>query len=209
MKSLYCFLGGVSISIFISLFINNTIQSNRMRHIEVPIPHYQSTEIPALDMVQLDCMARNIFFEARGESVQGKAMVGLVVLERTKSPHFPQTICGVVTQAEKDTHGLIIKNKCQFSWFCDNEDHTIDFHNEAVAREWKESYIVAEMVMLGKIKENVDMSGVTHYHNGTVKPFWAKNKNYKLVAHIGGHLFYRWKKALLPRWQAADTVAMN
>jgi spore germination cell wall hydrolase CwlJ-like protein len=199
MNSLYQLLGGILVSIIGGIYLHyNVITHSRIQE-SLPIPYTASiTHHSLLDHEQLDCMARNIFFEARGESAQGKAMVGLVVLERVRSPHFPHTICGVVTQANRDINGHIIKNECSFSWICDGQEHDINLSNPAVQEEWKQSYLVAEMVMLHQIKEKIDMDGVTHYHNQTVSPDWAHNKNYKLVAIIGHHLFYRWKNALLP-----------
>jgi N-acetylmuramoyl-L-alanine amidase len=43
-------------------------------------------------------LARTIHGEARGEPYVGKVAVGAVVLNRTKSPSFPNTIAGVVYQ---------------------------------------------------------------------------------------------------------------
>jgi spore germination cell wall hydrolase CwlJ-like protein len=200
MKSFYLLLGGTLISLIGGLYMHhNVLIHSRMLQV-LPIPQTATlTQHSLIDHDQLDCMARNIFFEARGEPARGKAMVGLVVLERIQSPHFPHTVCQVVEQAEHDANGNIIRNKCQFSWVCDGKDHYIDLDNPCVQEEWKQSYLVAEMVMLHQVKEKIDMDGVTHYHNGTVSPDWAHNKNYRLVARIGHHLFYRWKNALLPK----------
>lgn len=216
MNPRYYYLCGISsfIVTFIFVMFNRPYTGNVVY--TLPIPNQHGVEYGQIDRVQLDCMARNIFFESRGEAASGKAMVGFVVLERTQSPHFPSTVCGVVHQAERDAKGHIILYRCAFSWYCDGEDHHINFHDEVVAKEWDESYIIAKLVMLGKIKPRIDMYGVTHYHARTKtpsgKPFWALNKNYKLVAHIGGHFFYRWKKAMLPKWEPvvnANNIAMN
>jgi spore germination cell wall hydrolase CwlJ-like protein len=200
MKSLYLLIAGTLISVIGGIVLHHNVVLHSRTLQNIPIPQTASiTHRGLLDHDQLDCMARNIFFEARGESAQGKAMVGIVVLERMSSPHFPHTVCEVVQQTERDANGNIIRNKCQFSWYCDGKDHYIDLNNPCVQEEWKQSYLVAEMVMLHQVKEKIDMAGVTHYHNGTVSPDWAHNKNFKLVARIGHHLFYRWKNALLPK----------
>ena len=53
----------------------------------------------------LECLAKNIYFEARGESHKGKIAVAQVTLNRViHSSEFNKTICGVVYQ------------KDQFSW---------------------------------------------------------------------------------------------
>jgi spore germination cell wall hydrolase CwlJ-like protein len=173
-------------------------------HVIIPlaIPHQSSTVNEYVDTMQLDCLAQNVFFEARGENAKGKMFVAMVVMERTQSPHFPSTVCGVVKQTSMNESG----KGCQFSWTCDRIDHTVDLHNATVREEWMQSYVIARMVMIGQLKPSIDMAGVTHYHAKSVKPFWAKDhKDYKLVATVGNHMFYRWKKAMLPKLN----VAMN
>jgi spore germination cell wall hydrolase CwlJ-like protein len=59
------------------------------------------------------CLAEGIYFEARGEKVEGQAAVAQVILNRVRNPTFPNTICGVVYQ--NDTW----RNRCQFSFACD------------------------------------------------------------------------------------------
>ena len=53
------------------------------------------------------CMAKNIYFEARNESLQGKMAIALVTLQRVKDYRYPNTVCDVVYE-----------NK-QFSWYSD------------------------------------------------------------------------------------------
>lgn len=52
----------------------------------------------------VECLARNIYFESRGESELGQMAVALVTLNRTVSDKFPRSVCSVVYQ------------KKQFSW---------------------------------------------------------------------------------------------
>lgn len=206
MTRLCSFMAWLSFALFSSLMIAAIYEYAILRpRVQVPLalPPNTQQQVKMLDMVELDCMARNVFFEARGENANGKMMVATVVLERTMSPHFPGTVCGVVNQANTDANGKIIKYQCSFSWVCDGEKHDIDFTNEAVAKEWEQSYTIAKLVMLGALKPKLDMEGVTHYHAKYVKPFWSKDKNYKMVARVGDHLFYRWKKATMPKLNVA------
>lgn len=161
--------------------------------LQLPPDNYQA---PKIDYQALQCMTENIFFEARGESDEGKAMVGVVVIQRMKSPHFPDTVCGVVHQAITDNNGFPIKNLCQFSWYCDGRTDSINLHNEQVADEWIASQKIARAVLSGKYKKlMVKYTGVTHYHADYSDPYWAHNKNYRMVIRVGSHMFYRWKKA--------------
>ena len=63
------------------------------------------------------CLATAIYFEARGEPVQGQIAVGQVILNRVRSPNFPETICGVVYQGQ-------MSPGCQFSFTCDGKTDT-------------------------------------------------------------------------------------
>lgn len=47
---------------------------------------------------EIQCLAEAMYFEARGEGVTGQEAVALVTLNRTKTPGFPKTVCGVVYQ---------------------------------------------------------------------------------------------------------------
>jgi spore germination cell wall hydrolase CwlJ-like protein len=114
---------------------------------------------------EVQCLADNIYYESRGESFKGKLAVAVVTLNRTKSPDFPHTICGVVYQ------------KDQFSWTRTKHKIT-DFY------AWTDSLLAASMAM-----EDSNVLGnfrATHYHNNTVSPAWGLRK----VAKIGKHIFY-------------------
>ena len=46
----------------------------------------------------ITCLAIAIYFEARGEPVDGQIAVGNVILNRAKDPRFPNDVCSVITQ---------------------------------------------------------------------------------------------------------------
>jgi len=56
---------------------------------------------------EIKCLADNIYFEARNESVKGQVAVASVTKNRVKSKHYPNTICKVVWEHR------------QFSWTLD------------------------------------------------------------------------------------------
>lgn len=208
MKTLCSFIAWMCSTAFCMLIaaavFNMTIYSKWV-HVALPIPPANDASNYGYDAAQLDCLARNIFFEARGESAKGKEMVGFVVMERTKSPHFPNTICGVVEQANMNSNGKIIKHQCAFSWYCDGRNHSYDFSAPTRAKAWAQSYAIAKLIVTGKLKAPAFMHGVTHYHANYVHPYWAKDhKDYRLVARVGDHLFYRWRKANMPKLELAS-----
>lgn len=59
---------------------------------------WRSLKRHTLNKEEMDIMARTIYSEARGESYTGQVAVGAVVMNRIRSPQFPDTIRGVVFQ---------------------------------------------------------------------------------------------------------------
>lgn len=136
----------------------------------------------ALKEPGIEWLAKNVYFEARAESIEGRIGIAEVTLSRVASKCFPSSIEAVVTQTHKPG-----TKSCQFSWTCDGKEDTI-----AEQSAWSESVIIAHTVksQYGKIDDITN--GAHHFHNDSVKPAWTKNK--KLVVHtktIGNHLFYR------------------
>ena len=131
------------------------------------------------------CLALNIYFEARGSNLADKVAVADVVLNRKKDRRYPDTVCGVVQQAMLDANGQPRRNKCQFSWYCDGKaDKPTD------ADRWEESKLLAyQMLVHGRYRGISE--GATHYHATYVNPKWAAS--FQLVGRIGEHIFYRWE----------------
>lgn len=126
---------------------------------------------------QLECLTRNIYYEAASEPFEGKVAVAQVTLNRVESGNFANTVCGVVYEKNVVYEKVI----CQFSWFCDGKSANKPIHAEA----WNESYEVAKRVLL----ENFRLPSLTtaiYYHADYVNPQWGKPK----VAKIGRHIFY-------------------
>jgi N-acetylmuramoyl-L-alanine amidase len=127
---------------------------------------------------QLDCLARNIYYEAGGEPFEGKVAVAQVTVNRAASGQFPNDICRVVYQKN------IVYDKvlCQFSWYCEGPARVPPKH----AAAYKESETVARQVLL----EGFRLPSLKHalyFHATHINPKWNKEK----VAVIGGHIFYK------------------
>lgn len=135
------------------------------------------------------CMALNIYHEARSENMAGKFAVADVVLNRVNDRRYPDTVCGVIFQAELSEWWLErgrevpVKGRCQFSWYCDGlKDDPME------SDSWAEALIISYQIL------NKDMyrgltEGATHYHANYVSPPWAPS--FHFVGHIGSHIFYR------------------
>ena len=135
------------------------------------------------------CMALNIYHESRSENLAGKFAVADVVMNRVNNRNYPDSVCGVIYDAElkpswKDpTKEVPVRNRCQFSWYCDGK---LDDPTETDA--WNESILVAhQSIYEGRMLGLTE--GATHYHTTYVEPYWASSLD--LVGHIGSHIFYR------------------
>lgn len=152
--------------------------------IEVSTPVKQQV----IDYDQLECLAKNIYFEARGESLEGQIAVSQVVMNRVQSKHFPNTICEVVYQGQLSTWYLEVKgievpvrNRCQFSWWCDGRSD-----NPKDMTAWGEALTVAAGVIRNEYNDYTN--GAMWYHANYVKPDWRHQFTH--VTDIGNHKFY-------------------
>ena len=121
------------------------------------------------------CLAEALYFEARGETVEGQFAVAEVILNRVDSSRFPDSVCGVVNQ------GTGRQFACQFTYTCDGKPETI-----SDPRAWENVGKVAITAIKGLPRTLT--RGATHYHTTSVSPSWARQ--YNRVAQIGVHLFY-------------------
>ena len=162
----------------------------------------QAKVVGPIDLRQeAECLALNIYHEARSERTAGMWAVADVTINRVKSIQFPNTICEVVHQGpvyeswktarfdhlpESERIYNPVKGMCQFSWYCDGKSDVPK--NE---KAWRKAQDVAFLVYYNKIQIDVT-EGATHYHATYVKPAWAKTKT--RTTRIEKHIFYRWEK---------------
>ena len=126
---------------------------------------------------QLDCLTRNIYWEAASEPFEGKVAVAQVTLNRVEDGRFANTVCGVVYQKNVFYEKVV----CQFSWFCEG-NHKIKAVYQPM---WKESELVAKKVLLENFRLP-SMKNALYYHADYVNPNWRKPK----IEQIGRHIFY-------------------
>jgi hypothetical protein len=128
---------------------------------------------------ELHCLAENIYFEARGESLEGQYAIAEVTMNRLASPHFPDTVCEVVHDTRWDR--LRRRLVAHFSWTA------FEVRSEPTGPAWKQAKVVATAVYDGHYMPVVP--GALFYHATYVNPYWANSK--RIVAKIGNHIFYR------------------
>src|SRR5262245_34173560 len=122
------------------------------------------------------CLATAIYFEARGEPLQGQIAVGQVILNRVRSPNFPETICGVVYQGQ-------MSPGCQFSFTCDGKTDTPKNAVHCALAQKLARQITSGQVWLPEIGYS------TFYHADYVSPQWKSAMN--RIDSIGRHIFYK------------------
>ena len=158
----------------------------------------------------IDCLAKNIYYEAGSEPEEGKVAVAMVTINRVRDGRFGKTVCSVVDQRtvrvktievskdkmvqtgffgrpEKQTvKSYVTQNAavCQFSWRC----MFVHAPKDTDAR-WEESNRVAQELLKGNYTIwQAKYSDALYFHATAVRPSWAKSK--QPVSRIGGHVFY-------------------
>jgi spore germination cell wall hydrolase CwlJ-like protein len=122
------------------------------------------------------CLTEALYFEARGETLEGMFAVAEVILNRRDSGTYPTSVCGVVHQ------GTGAQYACQFTYTCDGRSDVV-----LEQGAWNVVGRVAS-VMLGGAPRNLT-NGATFYHTRGVNPSWSAR--FTRTAAIGAHLFYR------------------
>lgn len=135
-----------------------------------------TSETQALLEREIECLALNIYFEARGESKDGRLAVGHVVMNRVADPRFPSSVCEVVRQG-----GEAALHRCQFSWWCDGRS---DRPTDIAA--WDASKALARKIYWGLSEDPT--GGALWYHADYVNPYWRKV--FAVGPTIGRHIFY-------------------
>jgi spore germination cell wall hydrolase CwlJ-like protein len=123
------------------------------------------------------CLADAVYFEARGEAVRGQIAVAQVVMNRTFSGFYPNTVCGVVYQ-NKHRHMA-----CQFTFACDDNPDVV---NEPDM--WDRAKKIARAMLDGQLWLP-EVGKSTHYHAYWVRPSWVSEM--KKMYKFGVHTFYR------------------
>lgn len=125
------------------------------------------------DDQEQDCLASAVYFEARGESLEGQLAVAEVVMNRAASGRYPSTLCGVVEQPS------------QFSFVnrtgrIPNADRSSD--------AWRRAVAIARIAQ-DRVTTQLGSSDVLWYHADYVSPSWGRRLN--RMTKIGLHIFYR------------------
>jgi spore germination cell wall hydrolase CwlJ-like protein len=121
------------------------------------------------ESAQHECLAGAVYFEAKGESLQGQLTVAEVILNRTRSGRFPASVCGVV------------KQRGQFSFVRGGRIPPVARGTAA----WRKAVGIAR-IALGGLADGAAPKAL-FFHARYVSPGWKL----KRVAAVGNHIFYR------------------
>jgi len=160
------------------------VSNHKLTNLRAGIESMPAGYVTAQEKIQsLDCLTRNIYWEAASEPFEGKVAVAQVTMNRLASGRFGDSVCGVIYQKNVFYERVI----CQFSWVCESTHKTRPIHQPL----WAESELVAKKVLL----ENFRLPGIKNalfYHADYISdPGWSKRLN--RVTTIGHHIFYEQK----------------
>lgn len=119
----------------------------------------------------LRCLAGAVYFEARGEPLDGQLAVAQVIINRAEDGRFPRSYCGVVRQ------------KGQFSFM--RGQHMPAAPTGSVA--WARAVAIAQIAHKGLWDSEVGEA--VFFHARYVRPGWSHTKT--RLAQIDTHIFYR------------------
>ncbi|HEX8192670.1 MAG TPA: cell wall hydrolase [Allosphingosinicella sp.] len=132
-----------------------------------PAPARRAASASAVSSSELDCLAKVVLYEAGSEPRAGQLAVAQVVMNRVRSPRFPNSICGVIYQ------------RGQFS--------AIRSYSPPRGARWNRALSLAREVISGEAAPVVGRA--LYFHATRVRPAFARTQT--RVAQIGGHVFYR------------------
>lgn len=151
------------------LVMVSTLNSYEFKPYEFPL------KLTKAQSKEVECLALNIYREARGEPHLGMVAVAFVTMNRVFNEDFPSTVCEVVKQRNKTT--------CQFSWYCMKGLPNINPYNYEYIKR------IATLVYINTDKIKDPTKGALFYHADYVKPRWSFRM--KKTTTIGKHIFYR------------------
>jgi spore germination cell wall hydrolase CwlJ-like protein len=124
------------------------------------------------DVREIECLARNVYFESRGEPLRGRYAVANVTMNRVADNSFPSNVCGVVHQKNR--------RACQFSWVCKP-------YSVRDKEAYQNALDIARKVYYNEISDIT--SGAQYFHASYVNPSWSRK--FQRTLQVGMHYFYK------------------
>ena len=127
---------------------------------------------------EVNCLALNIYHEAKNQSVVGMVAVAETTMNRVQDRRWPSTVCAVVKQQRNGV--------CQFSWYCDGKSDKPKIHIPLEKHKWIVSIHIAQAII--EHGTRTITRGSLWYHSVKVRPHWADA--YQQTVQIEDHIFY-------------------
>ena len=127
------------------------------------------SDMPAEIDEETRCLAGAVYFESKGETLNGQLAVARVVIARRDSGRFASSLCGVVYQPS------------QFSFVRGGRMPAIP----TASQDWKEAVAIAQIAM--KDSWDSPVEGALFFHARHVSPGWRMQR----LAAVDNHVFYR------------------
>ena len=170
-------LGGALVAILGFFGLRRASETDPLPEGKVTIgtPRIVSSE-PTIDAKELDALARTVWGEARGEGYDGMRAVAAVIMNRVKSPRFPNTVQGVV-----------FKPRHFSMWNAGEPNGKLARKVTTDNLQFKQALVTAEDALTGKLGDPT--GGADHYYADWLDkpPYWAADAT--VSAHIGTHIF--------------------
>lgn len=144
-----------------------TVEKPRGKSLVDLVSQFASNDVPDAEH---ECLAGAVYFESKGEPLEGQLAVAKVVMNRASSGKFPKSLCGVV------------KQKSQFSFVRGGRIPSI----QKTTLAWRKAVAIAHIAKQELVE---GLAGTAlFFHARYVSPNW---RGLKRVATVGNHIFYR------------------
>lgn len=137
----------------------------------------KEVEMSPATQKHLECLARNVYHEAKSEHFSGQIAVAQVTINRAKSGKFPSDICAVVEQRTISNGRWI----CQFSWMCSAKSVKLN------KDQYRSALAAAREVLINGTRIP-QLSNAMFFHSRYLNTAWTNRVH---VATIGNHVFYQ------------------
>lgn len=135
----------------------------------------------------IDTLARTIYGEARGESLNGKQAVANVIRNRVR---YAAASSAAARRFGKGYEG-VCRKPWQFSCWNLTDPNRAKINSVTVKdATFRECLALAAATVNGTLTDNV--AGATYYHTTAVSPAWARGV--KPILRIGTHVFYQYNQ---------------
>ena len=162
---------GLGVTTFVALaFLQTEIQTVHEEVEDVKTFLIQTSERIHYTKVDEACLARNIYYEAGVDTIQGKYSVAQVTINRLKTRHWGKTVCAVV------------HSPSQFSWTLKDDLETPE------GQHWRDSKMVARQVLHDGVRV-LPLKRALMYHAAWLPaPKWVEMRH--RIMQVGKHIYY-------------------